>query len=116
VDEAVDDIRVIIDWYGDGLVGMVAKMRLLSSRVLKGRIDIVFYVVVVDLKKEGVNRRCQIISMGKVQTPLAFPRKFWLRIQSTSFCLQILSTTSSLKSRARRWEMDIDIDMIIFQQ
>jgi hypothetical protein len=42
VDEVVDDIRLIIDRYGDVLVGMVAKMRLLSSRVLNGRIDIVF--------------------------------------------------------------------------
>lgn len=42
MDEAVDDIRVIIDRYGDVFVGMVANMRLLSSRVLNGRIDIVF--------------------------------------------------------------------------
>jgi hypothetical protein len=49
-DEAVvEDIRVIIDRYVDVLVGMVAKMRLLSSWVLKGRIDLVFYVVVVSI-------------------------------------------------------------------
>lgn len=52
MDEAVDDIRVIIDRYGDVLVGMVARMRLLSSWVLKGRIDMVLFVVVVDMKKE----------------------------------------------------------------
>lgn len=45
-----------IDRYGDVLVAMVAKMRLLSSWVLKGRIDIVLFVVVVDMKKERGNR------------------------------------------------------------
>lgn len=55
-DEAVEDIRVTIDRYGDVLVAMVAKMRLLSSWVLKGRIDIVLFVVVVDMKKERGNR------------------------------------------------------------
>lgn len=54
MDEAVDDIRVITDRYGGGLLGLVAKMRLLSIRVLKGRIGIGIYLVdVVAVKKES---------------------------------------------------------------
>lgn len=51
VDEAVEDIRVTADRYGDVDVGMVAKMRLFSSCVLRVRIDILLYVV-VDTEKE----------------------------------------------------------------
>lgn len=50
----------MVDRYGDVVVGMVAKMRLLSSRVLKGRIDIVMYCMslsLLEMKKERENKQ-----------------------------------------------------------